>query len=37
MHGAIRIEDLRHADFSADDACHHGKLQGGCWLLVAGC
>src|SRR5581483_4440032 len=23
MHGAIRVEDLRHAHFSADDACDH--------------
>src|SRR5262249_59940649 len=23
MHGAVRIEHLRHPDFSADDSCHH--------------
>jgi hypothetical protein len=23
MHGPVRVEDLRHADFAADDSCHH--------------
>jgi hypothetical protein len=28
MNRAVRVEDLGHADFAADDSCNHEKLQG---------
>src|SRR4029077_15520099 len=31
MHGAIRVEDLRHADFLTDDACDHKAPEAGGW------
>jgi hypothetical protein len=36
MHRAVRIEDLRHADFSADDSSDHIYVRVGFGLLASG-